>query len=255
MNILARTQMLSQYPLLEIPAVIHRLGFDGAEICMERIDWTLHDLDSLPIDALRERLDALGLHANSFSMHRDYVHDDDLYALMQRAIPLTPRFGTCIFVFSDGPRQPDAPDVWDLMIERTRQLVQIAEDHGVIMAKEFEGGFVTTNTADLLRMFEEIPSPNLAANLDLGHTFILDPDPFRAIAQLGSKIVHCHISNMPKAVHDHLLPQEGDMDLSAFLAALSGVGFDGPLALDLYKYNYEDVAADAVKYLRGLMNT
>jgi sugar phosphate isomerase/epimerase len=75
----------------------------------------------------------------------------------------------------------------------------------------------------------------------------------QAIAQLGDKIVHCHVENMRAGVHDHLLPQEGDMDLGAYIQALARVGFDGGLALDLYKYDYEAIAPEAIGYLRGLM--
>jgi sugar phosphate isomerase/epimerase len=58
---------------------------------------------------------------------------------------------------------------------------------------------------------------------------------------------------MAQGVHDHLLPQEGDMDLSLYLRALHGVGYEGPLSLDLYKYEYEVVAPQAIAYLRGLL--
>jgi sugar phosphate isomerase/epimerase len=56
-------------------------------------------------------------------------------------------------------------------------------------------------------------------------------------------------------VHDHLIPQEGDMDLAAYLAVLAGTSFTGGLALDLYKYDYEAVAGEAIAYLRGLIES
>ena len=62
-----------------------------------------------------------------------------------------------------------------------------------------------------------------------------------------------HIENMRAGVHDHLLPQEGDMDLGAYIAALRSAGFDGGMALDLYKYDYQAVAPDAIACLRSLM--
>jgi sugar phosphate isomerase/epimerase len=252
MKILARTQMFSQYSILESLAVIKNLGFEGVEICMERQDWSLHALTKLPIAAIRSQLDTLGLATNSFSMHRDYVYDDEFFALMKAAIQLTPQLGTNIFVFADA--KPKSDDAWERMIVRTRELVAVAEEIDVILAKEFEPDFIVGSTADMLRMFAEIPSPNLVANLDLGHVFICDPDPMAAIRQLGEKIVHVHIENMPAGVHDHLLPHEGDMDLLAYLDALTVVGFEGGMALDLYKYDYEAVAPEAIAYIRDLLN-
>lgn len=253
MQIFGRTQMLPQYPLAESLKVMKRLGFEGAEICVERQDWSLHDLVTLPADEIREQAVELGFRGNSFSMHRNYVFDDAMFALMQQAIRLTPKLGCKQFIFADVKAEQDAPEAWGRMIERTRTLVRVAEDSDVVLAKEFEPGFITGSTADMLRMFEAIPSDHLAANLDLGHAFIVDPDPLDSIRQLGAKIVHCHIENMPKGEHNHLLPQEGDMDLRSFLLALRAVGFSGGMALDLYQYDYEAVAGDAIRYLRGLI--
>lgn len=253
MNILGRTQMLPEYSLLDSLDVIKRLGFDGVEICVERKNWSNHDVDALDMAAIRERVAALGLAPHSFSYHQNYIYDDEVFALAKKCIRLTPSFGTNIFIFG-GTRKRTADEAeWRLMIDRTRELVAIAEECGVVMANEFEPNFVIGTTADLLRLFNDIPSGNLAANLDLGHVFLCDPDPLDAIRQLGRKIVHCHISNMPAGKHDHLPPQEGDMDLPAYLRALKSVGFDGGLALDLYKQDYEAVSPGAVAFLHKLI--
>ncbi|MFP3896420.1 MAG: hypothetical protein ACLFV5_06245 [Anaerolineales bacterium] len=57
---------------------------------MERKDWSPHPLATLPVEAIRERVWALDLHPHSFSLHQDYIHDDDLFALTKKAIRLTP---------------------------------------------------------------------------------------------------------------------------------------------------------------------
>jgi len=252
MKFLGRTQMLSQYPLVDSLSVIKQLGFDGVEICVERQDWSLHSLDTFPTAALREAVAELGLAPHSFSFHQNFIFDDERFELTKQAIPMTRELGTKIFVYSGAVGHTGDADEWRRMVERTRVFVEIAEEHGVVLAQEFEPNFVVGSTADLLRLFDEIPSPNLAANLDLGHVFLCDPDPMQAIRAVGDKIVHCHVSNMPTGLHDHLVPGEGDMDLSAYLQAVADVGFDGGLALDLYKYDYEAVAAQAVADLRGV---
>ncbi|RPJ39901.1 MAG: sugar phosphate isomerase/epimerase, partial [Chloroflexi bacterium] len=185
----------------------------------------------------------------------DYIYDDEQLALTKTAIRLTPAFGANTLIFSGGFKKPgaDAEAEWQRMVERTRSLVELAESLGVTLAQEFEPGFIVGSTADLLRLFAEIPSPALAANLDLGHVFLCDPDPLSAIAQLGGKIVHGHVENMRAGVHNHLLPQEGDMDLPVYLSALRQAGFDGALALDLYAYDYEAVAPEAIATIRQAM--
>jgi sugar phosphate isomerase/epimerase len=254
MKILARTQMLSQFSIIDSLAVIKTLGFDGVEICVECQDWSLNNLDSIPVDAIRERVIELNLAPLSFSLHQDYVYNDELFEMTKTAIQMTPSLGTNIFVFSGAQKRTGGKNEWERMVDRTRILTAVAEDCGVILAKEFEPGFVVGCTQELIRLFEEIPSPHLAANLDLGHVFICDPQPVEAIYQLGQKIIHGHISGMPTGVHDHVLMSEGDMDLRVLLRALRDVGFSSGLALDLYKYDYQAVAKESITYFHDLLS-
>ncbi len=253
MNILGRTQPLANYPILECLDVIRRLGFDGVEICLENPDLAPERLQPALISAVRGKVAELGLNPHSVSYHKDYIYDDDQFALTKRAIALTPEFGAQVFVFAGTPKRAGDELEWQRMVGRTRELVAVAEQQGVMLAEEFEPGFIVGSTAELLRLFDEIGSPNLAANLDLGHAFLCDPDPIGSIRQLGARIVHCHVENMRAGVHEHLLPHEGDMDLGAYLNALSAIGFAGGLALDLYKHDYEAVAPAAIAYIRGLI--
>ncbi len=252
MKILGRTQPLAKYPILDCLAVIRKLGFDGVEICLENPDLAPDQLNAGLIARVREQVEDLGLAPHSISYHKDYIYDDAMFAQTRRAIALTPDFGAGIFVFAGTPKRTGDVAEWLRMVARTRELVAVAEAHGVTLAEEFEPGFIVGSTADLLRLFDAIPSPNLAANLDLGHVFLCDPDPLAAIRQLGGRIAHGHVENMKAGVHDHLLPHEGDMDLPAYLRALRDAGFTGGLALDLYRHDYEAVAGDAIAYLRAI---
>ncbi len=248
-----RTQPLEHYPALEALDVIHRLGFDGVEVCLETAEMAPDKLTDEMIAAVRERIAALGLAPHSVGYHKDYVYDDREFDLTCRAIEVTPAFGTGLFIFSGPPKRTADEAEWNLMISRTAELVNLGEKHGVILAQEFEPGFIVGSTAELLRLFEELPSPYLAANADLGHLFLCDPDPIASIHAIGSKIVHGHVENMATGVHDHELPTEGDMDLARYFEALHAIGFEGALALDLYKHDYEAVAQEQLAYMRSLI--
>ena len=50
-----------------------------------------------------------------------------------------------------------------------------------------------------------------------------------------------------------LLPGQGDMDLVLYLSTLREIGFEGGPAPDLYKYGYEKVAAESVRFLHDLL--
>lgn len=253
MQIYGRTQPLSHYPILEGLGVLKRLGFDGVELCLENPDLSPELLTPELVAQVAGRLRELSFASYSIGYHKDYIYDDSMMEATRRAIVTTPTFGTRILVFGGTPTRA-ADGEWERMIERTRELVALAEEHDVILAQEFEPGFIVGSTADLLRMFEAIPSDHLAANLDLGHAFLCDPDPLASIRTLGPKIVHCHIENMARGVHNHRLPHDGDMDLRAYLRALAEIGFTGGMALDLYAHDYEAVAPSAIAYLRDLID-
>ncbi|MGC9467149.1 MAG: sugar phosphate isomerase/epimerase family protein [Anaerolineae bacterium] len=254
MKLLGRTQPLADYPVLRALEILQGLGFDGVEICLETEEMAPEDLTPQKVAAVRQSVIELGLQPFSISYHQDFVYSNAYYETTREAIQLTPEFGTEIFVLSGPQKRTGDEREWSRMVERTRGLAEVAERCGVILAEEFEPGFVVGSTSDLLRLFDEVDSPALAANLDLGHVFLCDRDPIEAIRKVGSQIVHCHIENMATGIHDHLLPHEGDMDLKLYLSALKDSGYDGPLSLDLYKYDYEVVAPDALAYLRELLN-
>jgi sugar phosphate isomerase/epimerase len=253
MKILGRTQPLAHYPVLRSLEILQALGFDGVEVCLENDDMAPEELTPEKIRLVRDTVTELGLKPYSISYHKDYLNSSGYFELTKQAIQMTPEFGTDLFVFSGPAERTGDEREWSRMVTRTRELADIAERCGVMLAQEFEPGFVVGTTSDLLRLFDEVNSPALAANLDLGHLFLCDPDPIASIHAVGSRIVHCHVENMARGVHDHLLPQEGDMDLKQYLQALGRVGYSGPLSLDLYKYEYEVIAPDAIAYLRGLL--
>ena len=253
MMFLARTQMLSQYPLSEALRTARELGFDGVELCMEREDWSIIDFNATTARQARELAAEIGLSWNSLSYHQDYVYDDEKFLATKRLISLTPVAGCKVFVFSGSGSKDADEDAWNRMVARTRDLVRVAEANGVIIAKEFEPGYIAGTSADMMRLFDEVDSLALCANLDIGHAFLEDDDPVISIKKMGDRIAHCHIEGMGTGVHRHLLPTEGDLDLKNCLDALIDVGFTGGLALDLYDYDYEKVAPDSLTYLRSLI--
>ncbi len=251
-----RTQMMDGYPVPEALERMVEIGFTGAEICIEDIRFGVRErlLDPGYLAEIASAARTLGLSAWSYSYHGDYITDDEVLRRTIRTIELTRRVDTDVFVFSGRrfDKTKDADTQWRALVERTRLLADAAEANDVRLALETEPGFICGTTAQLLRLIDEVGSPALMCNMDIGHAFLCDPDPVAAIRALGPLIVHCHIDDMRRGVHDHLLPGDGEMDLAEILATLDQVGFDGPAALDLYGYDYESVAERALDELRRL---
>lgn len=251
-----RTQMMDSYPAPQALERMRELGFAGAEICVENIRFEVRGelMDRSHLAEVAAAAASCGLEAWSYSYHADYVRNDDVLDRTVQAIRLTREAGTDLFVFSGGrsDKTADPQAEWRQLVERTRILVREAEACGVRLALETEPGFICGTTAQLLQLRDEIGSDALCANMDIGHAFLCDPDPLGAVAQLGELIVHCHLEDMRRGVHDHLVPGRGDMDLAAFVSALENAGVSGPAALDLYGYDYEKVAPQALEYLSSI---
>ncbi len=251
MKIWGRTQPVSEMPIEKVLSSLKSAGFEGVEICLENPDIAPGSLTEKRAGEIREKLKETGFPNYSVSYHKNYIYDDRELELSLKAIRLVPHFGTEIFVFAGGwPKDESKEDAWPRLIERTIPLVETAEKHKVTLAIEFEPGFVCGSTNDLHRLFTDIPSDNLKANLDIGHVFLCDDNPLDAIRSLRGKIAHAHVENMASQVHKHLLPWEGDMVLPQYFDALSEAHFDGGIALDLYKMDYLAVAPRCIEYLK-----
>lgn len=248
-----RTQPLMEHPIDQVLAILAQAGFDGVEVCLENEDIGPEVLTEGRAGEVAFRMTELGLGSHSVSYHKDYIYDDHMLELTLRGIELTRSLKSDIFVFSGCRKREDPDTEWQRVVDRTGLLAEKAEQCEVTLALEFEPGFVVGSTAELLRLFDDVGSSRLAANLDLGHMFLEDPDPLDAIGQVGQRCVHCHIENMAKGVHRHLLPDQGDMDLSEYLQKLQAIGFEGGLALDLYGIDYGAESPKALRFLRSLL--
>jgi sugar phosphate isomerase/epimerase len=251
-----RTQMMDAYPVTQALERMKELGFNGAEICVEDLGFGIRPelLDRGCLADIAATARSLGLDSWSYSYHADYIRSDEVLDRTVRTIRLTPELGTDLFVFSGGRsnKRADSSAEWQALVDRTRILVHEAEACGVRLALETEPGFICGTTEQLLCLMDVLGSPALCCNMDIGHSFLCDPDPIASIEALGNRIVHCHLEDMKRGVHDHLLPGRGHMDLRAFIDAIGRTGFAGPAALDLYGYDYETVVPQALAYLRQL---
>lgn len=254
MYYLARTQMLSDYGYPESLQLISRLGFDGAEISVLDKEFEVRSdfFKGNVIEKIKNEIAIMEI--ASISCHLDYVNSDENFNTIVKTFSVARELKIDIVIINGAVSKAENKDEkekeWQKMISRTSKLCQEAQKYNVRLAKEFEPGFIACSTEDLLKVFSEVNSPNLFANIDLGHVFLCDSEPFKALDKLQGKVIHGHIENMKKDVHDHLLPYEGDMDLQQYINKLRAIDFDGPLALDLYGYDYEKASEKSLAYLR-----
>jgi sugar phosphate isomerase/epimerase len=260
MKIMGRTQMLShKLSVDEMLRFYKDAGFDGVEICFEDINFNLRPdlLEDYIIDHTRELAGELGLEISAVGNHMRYFYDDFIYEYLKKSIPKANRYGTDVFIISSmiNPEQKIyQKDLWEFTVERIRGLAEIAEANGVRLAIEPEPPAAITSTEDFLRLAEDIGSGSIACNFDIGHAFLTDEDIYKSIEKLGKRICHCHVDNMTRGQHLHLLPHLGEIDLVAVFRKLKSIGFDGGMSLDMYNYRYDEAAPGAVATLHDMLS-
>ena len=257
MLIAGRNQVLDTLSLEEGFRALKAAGADAVELCHEHPAMSPERMVQADGEDFARRVGGMvaeaGLRPSAVGWHCEYVTDEANFERLLRLIPLAPAFGTDVFITS-GVGRGEAPNKVELLVERTRALCDAAEASGVRLAIEYEPNFIVGDTDSLLRLCDAVGSDALCANLDLGHVFLVESDPVGAIRRLGRRTVHCHVEGMAAGVHKHLVPWEGDLNLAVYLRVLAEEGFDGALALDLYRAGYAEAAPTCFAYLRGMLD-
>jgi sugar phosphate isomerase/epimerase len=154
---------------------------------------------------------------------------------------------------------------WSRFREVWPPVIRFAEEHGVRIAiencpmlfteDEWPGGKNLAVSPRIWRqMFEEIPSASFGLNYDPSHMVWQQMDPIQPLREFAAKIFHAHakdaridrrklnevgILGYPLEYHDPRLPGLGEVDWSAFFAALSETRSHVAVAIEVEDRAYE----------------
>ena len=178
------------------------------------------------------------------------------------------------FVGRDPARSIE--DNWPLFREIWPSLARHAAERGVDIGiencpmlftdDEWPGGKnLAISPAVWRRMFEAIPSPCFGLNYDPSHLVWQQMDEVRPIEDFAARLRHVHAKDArvdrrrldevgilaaPLAYHTPKLPGLGDVRWGAFFAALTSVGYTGPVCIEVEDRAYEGSLADRRRALR-----
>jgi sugar phosphate isomerase/epimerase len=163
---------------------------------------------------------------------------------------------------------------WSLLLEVWSDLLRCAEAVGVkigiencpmlFSADEWPGGKNLAVSPGLWRkLFEALPGPSLGLNFDPSHLVWQHIDYVRCIKEFGHRFVHVHAKDeridrdklyetgtLGLGWHVPKLPGLGEVDWGAFFAALTDVGYNGAVCVEVEDRAYEGSLAQRVRALR-----
>lgn len=283
MKLAFSTNAFARHALAEAVRSIASAGYDGVEILADTPHAYPPTFSNNQADELAALLTDCGLavsnvNANcSFGYFADPPgeaffepslispredHRRDRVAMISRALEIARRIGSSAVSITTGRLLPTVPPARAdrLLRENLAAVLETAEQTGVRVGIECEPGLFIERAAELRALIDEMGSPLLGANLDVGHCFVVGEDIAAAVETLAGRIWNIHVEDIPRhgpaglPKHYHLPPGEGAMDFAALREALRAVGYDGFVTVELYTCPDapREAAERSAAYLRAL---
>lgn len=266
------TNGLSDHRLDDALSLLSDCGYQGVGLTLDH-----HHLDPFApdlvarVDATARRLDALGLAVvvetgARFLLDGRRKHEPTLLSegrerrvsLLRQAVAIAADLGAPVVSLWSGVPPPtlDEAEAWERLAAGCGEVLIDAQARGVMLALEPEPGMLVERLDDWDRLSARLGAPdNLGLTLDLGHCRCVEDDPVDdCVRRAGAEhLLHVHIEDMRRGVHEHLDFGDGEIDFPPVLAALVEVGYRGLVCVELSRHSHAAHTAvpRAIGFLRA----
>jgi sugar phosphate isomerase/epimerase len=246
-------------------------GYDGVALTLDHVHFDPDaPLMSSRAATLRSLLDELGLTCvvetgARFALDPRRKHFPTLLTegrgkrvrMLTRAVDVAAELGAPVVSMWSGAAPSNlTPAVsWERLLEGTERVLEHAERRGVRIGFEPEPGMFVERLDDFEALDRRLGHPDaLGLTLDIGHCVCLEPDSVPdCVRRAAPRLVHVHIEDMRRGVHEHLMFGDGELDLAVALAALTEIGYNGQVAVELSRHAHaaHETVPRAIALLRG----
>lgn len=125
-------------------------------------------------------------------------------------------------------------DQWKWAVEHVREIAGYADERGLDVAIELEPFHlsIVNSIGKMAQFLNDIDHPRAKANVDISH-LALAKNSADELSALKGQIAHVHLSDCDGKKHGDLPPGRGTVDFLPYLKALSDLGFDGTVSIEL----------------------
>ncbi len=253
------TNAYRNFPLHYALESIARHGYSGIELWVSPYDppekW----------EEIRRQVADFGLPVYGISAHLDFVAPEPKRTQeierFLKALEIARLFGVkTVFTASGGlyKDRTDAEQRTDFL-DAMRIIGPAAKRFGLRVGLEPEPEKWLCSADQFRRLMEEELDPEVfGAIMDVAHAFGVGETPVSYLKKLSPYLIHIHLDdvNAQDFPHRHLIPGEGDIDYPSFFTALSEVGYQGWLSVELNRHteNPDQAAELAYKFLQRYRN-
>jgi len=271
------TNAFTRTDLVSALKAIAELGYAGVEILCDRPHWFPGEVSDATIDDVAQVLADHGLAVSNLNANTANGYytpappenvfepalsnpDPELRRWRQgytiEALRIAARVGArSVSITSGHPRPGVLPrQSLDNLVESLKPICEAAARYGVKVGIEYEPGLLVERAVELAEIMDTVGSPELGANLDIGHSYLDGESPESAVALLAGRIWNVHVEDIANRKHFHLVPGDGDLPFRRYFEALSKSGYDGFLTVELYSFPDQpvEVGRRALRYLSAL---
>lgn len=256
---------MPKVPVDEALAHLAGLGFDGVELTViPGYTTELTKLDAVERSRIRQLLQKHHLMLPAIAAHSSLLSNDKEthtanMARLKGAVDLAVEWAQGDIIPAIDTTPGGRPEEWeavlDLLVERTRELVEYAQARNVTIAMEPHVGAVIDTPEKVLQLLELVDSPYLKVNFDISHFNIQGLAIEETVAALAPHTVHTHVKDERGLVPDFefLIPGEGNFDYVTYLKAMQAHGYDGFISVEVSvmvqrRPDYDPLAAATLSY-------
>lgn len=177
--------------------------------------------------------------------------------IVYQAIKLAHKIGApCISITSGKPTPGCLPEkAIAYFTDSLKNICNYAHQYDIRIGIEYEPGLLIERANELCELIHKVDSPLLGANLDIGHSYLIDEHPEKTIESLAGRIWNVHIEDIKNLKHYHLVPGDGDIPFARYLNALKQAKYNNFLTVELYSFPDTpiDVGQQSFEFLSKLL--
>jgi sugar phosphate isomerase/epimerase len=257
---------------------IARIGFDGLEILCDRPHWFCPEVADQEAERIAEQLIERGLKVSNLNANTadgyfigrkaENAFEPALSSLDKearkwridyscRAIELGALVNANAVCVTSGLPKGDHNRQAQLkhFVDSMKAICDFAERFQMPVGIEYEPELLVEFGEQVLEVIEQVGSPLLGTNLDVGHSFLNGEDPSKIIPQFKGRIWNMHFEDIKDNTHFHLPLGQGELPFASYIEALKAIEYDRFLTVELYTYpdSPDTVGQISHDYLRALI--